>query len=230
MIKVLMTKERMSLMLKNKFFDLQFFAEEDPPVDPPVEPNPPADPPTDPPKTYDEEYVKKLRQEAAGYRTKAKEFETALTGKDAEYKNKDAEFRANLLKTLGIEADPNKDLEKQLQEAQGKNQALQSKADTRLIKAEIKLLASELGIVDPDAAYSLMDKGGIKVNEDDSIEGVKESLAKLLEAKPYLKAVKVPPNVGGGGSNPGGGGSTAPTKEELEAMPMDQYIKFRNGK
>jgi hypothetical protein len=59
---------------------------------------------------------------------------------------------------------------------------------------------------------------------------VKESLAKLLEAKPYLKAVKVPPNVGGGGSNPGGGGSTAPTKEELEAMPMPEYIKYRNGK
>jgi len=60
--------------------------------------------------------------------------------------------------------------------------------------------ANKLGVIDPDAAISLIDRKGIKVT-DDGIEGVAEAVKALVEAKPYLtQGVKVP-NIGEG-SNP----------------------------
>jgi hypothetical protein len=43
-----------------------------------------------------------------------------------------------------------------------------------------------LNIVDPDAAYVLMDKTGIEVEDDDRVTGVKEALEDLVKSKPYL--------------------------------------------
>ena len=60
--------------------------------------------------------------------------------------------------------------------------------------------ANKLGVIDPDAVISLLDRKGIKVT-DEGIEGVAEAVKALIEAKPYLTQGKTVPNIGEG-SNP----------------------------
>lgn len=61
-------------------------------------------------------------------------------------------------------------------------------ANNRLIRAEVKSLCrdDDINIVDPDAAYALMNHTEIEIDDDGNVQGVKESLAKLVEAKPWL--------------------------------------------
>ena len=59
-------------------------------------------------------------------------------------------------------------------------------ADDRLIHAEIREVGAQLGLIDTDAAFALMDKSSVRVAEDGSVCGVRESLTELLRNKPYL--------------------------------------------
>lgn len=71
-----------------------------------------------------------------------------------------------------------------------------SKANERLISAEIKSVGSALGLLDASAAALLMDKSGVKVKDDGSVEGVKEALEALKKDKPYMFGVTVAPKTG----------------------------------
>jgi len=62
-----------------------------------------------------------------------------------------------------------------------------SKLADALIASEVKVKAVQLGVIDPDAAYLLMDKTGIQYDADQGVAGVDEALTQLLESKPYLK-------------------------------------------
>jgi len=157
--------------------DLQYFAEPNTP-EPPPEPQEPE--PQDPqPKVYDEEYVKKLRDEAAKYRKKAK-------GLEDQTQTQQQELLKQVLGVLGIDPDPNKEFEKQISDAKAAAQEAQRKAHDKLVRAELKMVGSELGLVDVDVAYMLLDKENISVGDDGSVEGVKEALEKVLADKPYL--------------------------------------------
>jgi hypothetical protein len=149
-------------------------------------------------KTYDEAYVTKLRQEAAANRVKAKEAESKLA-------NLPQETTAKILKALGLEPDPNKNYEQQLADANKKAQEAEAKANERLIKAEVKSIAVELKLVDADAAYALMDRTAVKINDAGEVEGVKEALEALTKAKPYLVGKGDTVGGVGSGSNPGAG-------------------------
>ena len=97
------------------------------------------------------------------------------------------------------------------------------------ISGEVKVKAVQLGIVDPDAAFLLMDRSGIEYDAEKGVTGVDESLTQLLEDKPYLKGSAVrSPNI-----NPEGG-TPAPvtrlTEEQREAarlmgMTEEDYSK-----
>jgi|GEM_PF-3130431 len=152
--------------------DLQFFAD---PNDPPNDP--PQDPPA--PKMYDEDYVKKLRDEAAKYRTKAKELETNSQTQQQEMLNK-------VFTALGINPDPNLEFEKQLTAAQQAAQDAEKRANEKLIRAEVKSISADLNIIDAEAAYLFADKAAFSVKEDGSVEGVREALEKVIQEKPYL--------------------------------------------
>jgi len=165
-------------------------------------------------KTYDEAYVKKLRAESANYRTKYKELETSLNQKQSEFQN-------NLLKALGLEPDPNKNYEKQLSEAKMKAQEAENRANEKLMRAKIEIESSKLGIIDPELAYLAMDKSGVKVKDDGSVDGVKEALEALLKSKPHLKGSVKPI---GGPSNPG----TQPAKESSSSV-MNTLIRKAAG-
>ena len=56
-----------------------------------------------------------------------------------------------------------------------------------MIAAEVKVRASQLGIIDPDAAYLLLDRTNVRYNAGEGVTGVDDALTQLLENKPYLK-------------------------------------------
>lgn len=72
------------------------------------------------------------------------------------------------------------------QKAEAERQAALAAANERLIRAEVKAVAADLGIVDPDAAYALMDRSGVTVDDDGQVQGVKAALEALAKSKPYL--------------------------------------------
>jgi phage I-like protein len=56
-----------------------------------------------------------------------------------------------------------------------------------LISSEVKVKAVQLGIIDPDAAYLLMDKANVQYDAEKGVIGIDEALTQLLDDKPYLK-------------------------------------------
>ena len=66
------------------------------------------------------------------------------------------------------------------------NEGLQQKLENLQITNTITAKASQLGIVDIEAAGLLINRSGIKINEDGSVDGVDEALKTLIESKPYL--------------------------------------------
>ena len=98
-----------------------------------------------------------------------------------------------------------------------------------LISSEVKVKAVQWGIVDPDAAYLLLDKRNVKYDANDGVTGVEDALTQLLEDKPYLKgAAGRIPNI-----NPEGGQAaptlrlTADQQEAAKLMGMteEEYSK-----
>lgn len=77
-------------------------------------------------------------------------------------------------------------LKAEKEEAEKNATAAIERANQRLIRSEVIAQAAKLNIVDPDAAYALMSKEDVKVEDDDTVTGVKESLEALIKAKPYL--------------------------------------------
>lgn len=77
-------------------------------------------------------------------------------------------------------------LKAEKEEAEKNAAAVIERANQRLIRSEVIAQAAKLNIVDPDAALALMDKENVKVEDDDTVTGVKKSLEALIKAKPYL--------------------------------------------
>lgn len=94
------------------------------------------------------------------------------------------------------------DIEKLLDERL-KEQA--EKTFQRLLTAEVKIVANELGFADWEDALKLADLSGAKENDKGEIEGVKEALEKLAQAKPHL--LKTKPTSGRFGADIRGGSS-----------------------
>ncbi len=91
-------------------------------------------------------------------------------------------------------------LEKQLTEAQQAAaqaataaQAREAEINSRLIRAEVRVVAAELGFANPDDAYALADLAGVEVAEDGSVSHVKKALEKLAKEKAYLLKTETAP-------------------------------------
>ena len=69
-----------------------------------------------------------------------------------------------------------------------------TKMTDALISSEVRVRAVQLGIVDPEVAYVLMDKSNVNYSNDQGVTGIDDALNQLLEEKPYLKggAVRTP--------------------------------------
>ena len=87
-----------------------------------------------------------------------------------------------------------------------------------------------MGLVDPDAAYLLIDRTTLTYDATDGVAGVEQALTQLLEEKPYLKGAALrSPNINaqGGQVAPAGTRLTEAQKEaaQLMGIPEEQYAQ-----
>jgi len=78
-------------------------------------------------------------------------------------------------------------LEARASEAEKRADDAMQREQSALIAAEVKVRASQLGIIDPDAAYLLLDRTNVRYNAGEGVTGVDDALTQLLDSKPYLK-------------------------------------------
>jgi hypothetical protein len=123
---------------------------------------------------FDAEYVRKLRAEAAEYRKRLRELENKVK----------AEEEAKLSEQ--------ERLQKRLAELERKEAEYQMVLQARTLEYEVKLLASRLGVVDPEAAYRLLDLKQVEFDEDGRPANLEKVLKDLVAKKPYLVASGVP--------------------------------------
>lgn len=171
---------------------------------PPQEGTPPAG--QEPPGESAE--IRALRQEAAANRRKAREAEAELQRlKDADLSESERRDKA-------------------LQEALAERDEARKAGAAATLRADVVIASSRLGIVDPDAAFRLMDP--VDASADDYSEQVEASLAALIEKRPYLKAAdatppepKDPPAIPPSNAQKPGGAKEL-TSEDLNKMDRHQ--------
>ena len=146
----------------------------------------------DEPKTFSEEYVKTLREENARRRLAEK------TVKEELARARDA---------LGIENHESVGLAEAAEALRNRSEADRKVAVTALIETEFTKVASELDLIDADAALQLADTSAVKVDlESRKVEGLREVLEALVREKPYLTG-RTPKAGSPGGGTPRSGGA-----------------------
>jgi len=195
--------------------DLQMFAD-----DPDPNPNPNPDPDPNKGKTFTQAELdaavqsRLSRAEKTAKTALAKELgydsieamQAAL--KKPEDKKKDKSTEGETLTMEDVEKRA-----KELLEAGQKDQ--NEKTYKRLLAAEVKVLASELGFADWEDAHALADLSKVAEDDKGNLTGVKEALEELLKKKPHLGKQK--PGSGSFGAAVGGG-SGGGSKEAKEAL------------
>ena len=79
-------------------------------------------------------------------------------------------------------------------EAEKKVTDAQAQIADAMIASQVKVRASQMGVVDPDAAYLLLDRTNVQY-ADGAVTGVDDAIASLLEDKPYLRGTNRTPNI-----------------------------------
>jgi hypothetical protein len=149
-----------------------------------------------------------LRKEQGANRTKIATFEKAQ-----------ADAEAAKLSDLEKANKKAADLEAQLNERTRASQE-------RIINYEIRLNASSLGIVDPDAAVKLLDWSKLKYDDDGIPTNAAELVQALAKDKPYLVAPANQRITSGGATKPASSSSAASTDLSWDTIPRmkpDEY-------
>jgi len=149
-------------------------------------------------KSYDQTYVEKLRGEAGGYRRKLRETETTVEDLNAKLKELEDRDKSELVKAT------------EEKERLANALAAREREYAELtVKAAISSEAVGMGIIDPDAAFVLIDKSSLEVANGE-IKGVKKALERLIKEKPYL----IEQSSSSALPVPGAGGQTIDSKEK----------------
>lgn len=145
--------------------------------------------------------IRKLRAEAAGYRTKAKEGETA---------------KAELEKLRQAEMTEQEKREARIKELEAQN----AEAITKVKQSTVRAMASELGFADPKDAAKLLDS-----IPDDEKE-LEDALKGLLKTKPYLakSAGSGIPDTGKGGKPATSADKSAEKQRTAEILKSNSFL------
>jgi hypothetical protein len=160
---------------------------------------------TDEPDTFPRSEVEKIRKQAANYRVKLRDTESQVEELQSKVKEYEDADKSALEKLTEEKAE----LEKKVAERD------RLVADTA-IKAEVKTEAAGMGIIDPDAAFALIDPSAVGY-DDGEVKGVKKALEKLIKEKPYLIEKTAPPPSPGAGGEPIGSASA----KDLDSKFLD---------
>ena len=164
---------------------------------------------------FSQEYVDKLRKEAAGYRVSAKESKTLLEEKEAELaKIRQAEMNDLEIATTSLEAESLK-----VAELEARAVSAEANLKTVTITNAVTLSAIEAGFEDPTDALSMISQDDL-IDDEGSIstKTVKARLKALADKKPYLLKTHRP---GSGDGGPTGEPADQDTFEAKQAA----YLK-----
>lgn len=183
-------------------------------------------------KTYSQEEAERIaaQREERARRAALKSFfeQQGYTQEEVEeLLKKDKERREKEKTDLEREKEAREKAEKEKEEAI-------AMANARIARTEFKIAAQAAGVPADrlEAAVKLADLSELVPDEKTGeipADLIQKVVNDTLQANPFLKETKTPPNVGGGGSNPGGGGGE-PSIEELGKLSMEEYIRLRNAK
>lgn len=104
-----------------------------------------------------------------------------------------------------------------------------------LIRAAVERKAAELSFIDVDVAFALMDRSGLTVTDEDTVEGVDIALQALLTAKPHLKKTEGSGEGEGGNGQAGSGKAPGPTPRrntdtgQRQENPVNTYMDRAYG-
>lgn len=150
-------------------------------------------------ESFDAEYVKKLRSEAAENRRKLRDLETRVKAED-DKKLSETER-----------------MQKRLAELEKEAEQLKQDRQERTVRYETMLAAGKLNIVDPDAAFRLMDASALEFDENGSPTNVEKVLQGLIKARPYLvKPVSSPDINAGEGRGAGSGAGPGLSEAQIQ--------------
>ena len=169
-------------------------------------------------KVFSADYVTSLREEAKSYRQELRSLKESL-------KN-----------TLGIEPDGEFEtkVKEFLQGKDGEVEKAKATAKNLLLISETKLLSTELSLVDDidgilAEASRLEFLKDVKVNDDGTVEGLKEALESFVEKKPYFKRAgeeNTPPRTPvPGGSPPRTGDNSQSDYAKGKALALSRWGK-----
>lgn len=186
--------------------DLQYFADEQPPVDG-AETNPVAEvpaetkvesseAPVEPAKTFtqaelDEILTKRIERE----RKKFADYDEIKT-KASEYEAQIEAQRLSELSEVEKAQEQARKFEEQLTSLTAQLEAERTKAQQQAIKNEFIKVASGANIIDIDAAIALSDLSAVAIGDDGAVVGVDDVIKTLVENKPYLVAKKTTQPIG----------------------------------
>lgn len=112
--------------------------------------------------------VRQLRREAAEARKRLREFEERVR-QEEEAKMTEAER-----------------LRRQLSELERERAIWERERQERTLRYETMLAAGRLGIIDPEAAYRLVDIGEVEFDDDGNPTNIEQVLRALVAKRPYL--------------------------------------------
>jgi uncharacterized protein YhaN len=112
-------------------------------------------------------------------------------------------------------------LSTRLKELEGQQANWNKERQEMLVRSEVMAAAGKLGLVDPDAAYRLLDLAALEYDENGKPKNLDKALAELIKAKPYLSgsAYRASGNAGNGS-----GGSLKPHQS------MNDFIRQSAGR
>lgn len=113
-------------------------------------------------------------------------------------------------------------LERERDEARTKATDAEAKARQRVIRSEVRVVASDLGFADPSDAHRFLDDDAIELDDDGEPKNVKALLEKLSKDKPYLLKAKDGGTTGVPGTPRSSG---APNHNDLVATSKDELKK-----
>jgi hypothetical protein len=117
-------------------------------------------------------------------------------------------------------------LQKRLAELELAHATAQKTHLERVVRYEVMLKASALGVVDPDAAVKLLDWPALEFDDEGQPKNTEAVLKALLKAKPYL--LKPAPGAQGNGSAPNiNAGASGTSEATTKAHDEELRKRFR---
>jgi len=132
-------------------------------------------------------------------------------------------LRAEAKKHQDAELSETDKLRKRVAELELQEVESQRERQERIVRYEVMLAAQKMNLVDPDAAYKLLDLTGLEFGDDGSVKDIETALKELIKARPYLvKAAQAATNV-----NAGDGTGTAGQQMDPKAREAKLKQRFR---